>query len=59
VVSPTLQVVGGRGNWDPNGRPQTTEVQAVLGFPPVNQLLLLMDSADAAPGENHAYIKRK
>src|SRR4051812_7031063 len=31
---PTLQVVGGRGNWDPNGRPQTKEVQAVLGFPP-------------------------
>lgn len=30
---PTLQVVGGRGNWDPYGRPQTTELQAVLGFP--------------------------
>jgi len=36
----TLQVVGGRGNWDPNGRPQTTGVQAVSGFP-ISQLLLL------------------
>src|SRR5882724_12911038 len=30
---PTLQVVGGRGSWDPYGRPQSTEVQAFLGFP--------------------------
>jgi hypothetical protein len=26
-------VHGGRGNWDPNGRPQTAELQAFLGFP--------------------------
>ena len=29
-----FQSTRGRGNWDPNGRPQTTEVQAVLEFPP-------------------------
>jgi len=26
-------VHGGSGNWDPNGRPQTAELQAFLGFP--------------------------
>ena len=43
-------VHGGRGNWDPNDRPQTTEVQAVLGFSPAQ--LLLAQTADisgAAP----------
>jgi hypothetical protein len=29
----TLQVLRGRGNWDPYGRPQTTGLQAVFGFP--------------------------
>jgi hypothetical protein len=29
----TLQVAGGRGNWGPNDRSQSTEVQAVSGFP--------------------------
>jgi hypothetical protein len=28
-----IQVLRGRGNWDPYGRPQTTELQAVSGFP--------------------------
>src|ERR1051325_10715957 len=42
-------VHGGRGNWDPNGRPQTTEVQAFLGFPA--QLLLAQTAviSGAAP----------
>jgi hypothetical protein len=30
---PTLQVIGGRGSWGPNGRSQSTGVQAVSGFP--------------------------
>ena len=40
-------VHGGRGNWDPNGRPQTTEVQAFLGFPA--QLLLAKLRSFPAP----------
>jgi len=40
-------VHGGRGNWDPYGRPQTTEVQAFLGFPA--QLLLAQLLALPAP----------
>ena len=46
---PTLQVVGGRGSWDPYGRPQSTEVQAFLGFPANQLLLLAAPSAGAAP----------
>ena len=33
-----FQSTRGRGSWDPNGRPQSTELQAVLGFPPDSQL---------------------
>jgi hypothetical protein len=37
---PTLQVIGGRGSWGPNGRSQSTGVQAVSGFP-TNQAFIL------------------
>jgi hypothetical protein len=45
---PTLQVVGGRGSWDPNGRPQSTGLQAFPGFP-----------ADAALGKSVWIIGEK
>jgi hypothetical protein len=45
---PTLQVIGGRGNWDPYGRPQTTELQAVSGFP-INQTFLAWMLLPPAP----------
>jgi hypothetical protein len=32
-LSDTLQSTRGRGSWDPNDRPQSTEVQAFPGLP--------------------------
>ena len=42
-------VHGGRGNWDPNGRSQTTEVQAFLGFPAQLLRAQTADIPGAAP----------
>ena len=39
--SDTLQSTRGRGSWDPYDGPQSTELQAVLGFPPDSQVLFL------------------
>src|SRR5579859_3025255 len=36
-----FQSTRGRGSWDANGTPQSTELQAVLGFPPDSQTLTL------------------
>jgi hypothetical protein len=36
-----FQSTRGRRSWNPYGRPQSTEVQAVLGFPPDSQALTL------------------
>ena len=50
-LSDTLQSIRGRGNWDPNGRPQTTEVQAVSGLPTSQLLVLAVDLPTPLPSD--------
>jgi len=47
-LSDTLQSTRGRGSWDPNGRPQSTGLQAFPGLP-----------ADAALGLASTNYRRK
>jgi len=52
-------VHGGRGNWDPNGRPQTTELQAFLGFPPAQSSFPNCGHFRRRSRQCHPHFRRK
>src|SRR6266853_5607732 len=52
---PELKSTRGRGNWGPNGRSQSTGLQAVLGFPGQPAFIAGRSSADAAPDRIRPY----
>src|SRR5579864_7421986 len=49
-----FQSTRGRGSWDPNGGPQSTELQAFLGFPRGSQVLFLTAAPPAPLPSEHS-----
>ncbi len=49
-----FQSTRGRGSWDANGTPQSTELQAVLEFPPDSQALSLTAALPAPLPSEHS-----